>query len=955
MRAALAEHNRTVRRQLEAEGGYEVKTEGDAFMVAFGEPAAALRFCLGVQERLLSAAWPSELETSPDACTVSGPGGERLFHGLRVRMGIHRGGPDCVPDPTTGRMDYLGQVVNRAARVAGAAHGGQILVSGAVWQEVSRNLAGLGSPAFIDLGEHRLKGLEGTERLLQVLPRGLEGRQFPAPRTLDLLRTNLPAHPASFVGRERELDLLEEASRSRARLVTLLGPGGMGKTRLALRFAGLHLETFCEPDGGGAWFCDLSEAADLDGLVAAVSHALQLPVDSKASSSAAIDQLGRALAERGKLLLVLDNFEQVAAHAGTTVGRWLEVAPLATFLVTSRERLRLQGETAIELAPLGLEPGTVSGKDDAVRLFLERARAVRPEYATSEPDLAVVASIVRALDGIPLAIELAASRSAVLAPGEILERLARRFELLAAGRRDAPARQGALWATIDWSWQLLEPWEREALAQCAIFRGGWDLDAAEAVLELSKADGAPPVLDVMQALRDKSLVRLAGEQTCRKVRLDLYLSIRDYALERLLETGGWRSAQSRHASFYLSQAARLTPWFGDGVERLLSALSPDAENFRVVFERAFEARHPDAIPAALAVDRLLARRGPVAKRLEVLVRTLACAGSSGWTGPLVGWLHEAHARALLTCGRAAQARAAFERACVLARSSSDRLLEASCLRGLALVARVEHRMDEAPSLCEQALVLMRQVGSLAGQTLVLSPLAAHWQNLRRYDLAGPLLDEALALHARIDSPRLASECLLNKGLVLQELGDLDAAERLMKRGAEVLHTTRDTMSEAYVLGFQAGLEFERKRLVEARGLYLRAVGLLRAAGEHELQVFFLAGLGACLSQEGRLAEGDRALTTAERLAGAAGPIMAVTLSLWRGIHEVARARTLAAAGEATEAESCLTSARARLRAASVSSGAEAPEETPADRSDFVRLAARLLERVLPTPGARVTT
>ncbi|HEY9854947.1 MAG TPA: adenylate/guanylate cyclase domain-containing protein, partial [Stenomitos sp.] len=441
MRAALLQHNAELRQLLAETGGYEVKTEGDAFMLAFGDPVAAVRWCLAAQETLLGIDWPHALLSHPDASEAQREDGSLLFRGLRVRMGVHTGHPECRQDPVTGRMDYFGPMVNRAARISGAAHGGQIVLGAEAWKAVQPHLAALGAPQAVELGRFHFKGLVEPEALVQLLPTSLGDRSFPPPKAQDVKKTNLVPSPSRFIGRERDLRRVHELFTQGSRLITLLGPGGTGKTRLSQQFGLEGLEDY----PGGAWFCDLTQASTLDGIGEAVAAALGVPLTTVTCDDDLVRVLGNALAARGRTLVILDNFEQLVDHAAATLGRWLTAAPESHFLVSSRELLRLPGETAYELSPLGLpsDPSDIAGSE-AVQFFVDRVRAVRSDYDLTEADAPTVAEIVRQLDGIPLAIELAAARMSVLTAAKLLERLPRRFDLLSTGRRDASERQATL-------------------------------------------------------------------------------------------------------------------------------------------------------------------------------------------------------------------------------------------------------------------------------------------------------------------------------------------------------------------------------------------------------------------------------------------------------------------------------------------------------------------------------
>ena len=351
------------------------------------------------------------------------------------------------------------------------------------------------------------------------------------------MRNNLPAERDAFVGREEALLELARRFDGGARLVSVLGIGGTGKTRLALRFARTWLGDY----PGGVWFCDLSPARDVDDLLHAVAKALDVPL----GSDDPVVQLGHAMAGRGRCLVILDNFEQIARHAEATLGRWLDRAVEARFLVTTREVLGLPGEEALALAPLAA--------DDAVALFMRRAASARHDFRADDDEQAAVAKLVRLLDRLPLAIELAAARVRVMPPSAMLARMGQRFKLMASlgGRQD---RQSTLRATFDWSWDLLSDAEKSALAQLSVFEGGFTLESAEDVLDLSLIEAAPWAVDLVQSLVDKSLVR-----PLRDARFDLLTSVQEYAAEQLRGRGAFPAAAPERASGPSARTAPTSP------------------------------------------------------------------------------------------------------------------------------------------------------------------------------------------------------------------------------------------------------------------------------------------------------------------------------------------------------------------------------------------------------------
>ncbi len=464
---ALAKHRRLLRQALGEFDGVEIDAQGDAFFYAFGSAHAAVNAALRAQLAL-----------------AGGP--------FRVRIGIHTG------EPTLGHEGYVGIDVHRAARIMAAGHGGQVLVSPSTRAMLGADVA------MHDLGEHRLKDLSAPIRLFQLG----EGR-FPPLRTLH--RTNLPIQATALIGRERELSELADHLRH-SRLVTLVGPGGTGKTRLALQVAAEAVDDF--PDG--AWLVPLAPVTDPERVEGAIAAAV-----------GADGPLTDYLRQRHALLLV-DNFEQVLDGAGQ-IAELLAAAPLVRILVTSREPLRIHAERRYPVDPL-LE-------DDAVALFVERAQRVDPEFTSSD----LVAKICHRLDRLPLAIELAAARVGVLTPAELLERLDRALPLLIGGARDAPERQRTLRGTIAWSHGLCFADEQALFAHLAVFAGGWTLAAAEVVCAAE--------LDVLQRLVDRSLVRRWATG-----RFGMLVTIREFALERLEDSPEVEDIRSRHARFYRAVA-----------------------------------------------------------------------------------------------------------------------------------------------------------------------------------------------------------------------------------------------------------------------------------------------------------------------------------------------------------------------------------------------------------------
>ena len=521
MAEASARYDRIVREQIEGAGGQVFKTVGEAFRAVFADPAVALMAAVAAQRAVGTEPWP--------------PGSP-----VRVRVALHSG--TCVERDG----DYLGPVVNRAARLLAAGHGGQILVSEAAHGLLAGRLPG--GIGLRDLGEHRLKDLGLAERVFQVTGPGLAAGFGPL-RSLDdpALRHNLPSQAASFVGRAAELAELRSLVAGGSRLVTITGPGGIGKSRLALQVAADALDGA----GDGVWLVELAPVADPELVARTVAAVLGVREEP---GQPMLDTLAEAIGDR-YLLVVLDNAEHVLGAAAKLADTLLRCCPRASLLVTSREPLGISGEHVFRVPPLPVPPADLAAPGrlaafESVQLFTERALLHRQGFAVDDANAAAVAAVCARLDGIPLALELAAARLGSLSVPEISSRLDQRFRLLTGGSRTALPRHQTLRALIDWSYDLLNPEEQAVLDRLSVFMGGWTLEAAEAVTSAGDT-GEWQVLDRLAALVDKSLVQ--AEESNGSTRYRLLETVRQYAAERLALPPGSELNQARaaHRDHYL--------------------------------------------------------------------------------------------------------------------------------------------------------------------------------------------------------------------------------------------------------------------------------------------------------------------------------------------------------------------------------------------------------------------
>ncbi len=554
MQASVAQHHALLRRAIEANDGNVFQIIGDAFQASFRLAQRALRAALDAQRALQSSRW--------------GKTGT-----LKVRMGLHTGPVEL--DPSGNAPYAVGHTLNRVARVMSAGFGGQILLSQETKDLVERELPE--GVILRDMGEHYLKGLRWPEHLYQVCAPGLPV-DFPALPTAIVHPNNLPPDLTSFIGREDEIELLQKQFRDGThRLITLTGAGGTGKTRLALQVCALVLDTF--PDG--IWLVELAPLSDPNLVMKTVAQVLGL---QESPGVTTLDILSAYLKNR-RLLLMLDNCEHVLDACGRLANHLLHACPHLTLFATSREALNIAGETSYRVPSLDApDPDSISSMEElaqieSVRLFAERATAVLPGFRLSDETLPAVARLCHRLDGIPLAIELAAARVPVLSVEQIAARLDDRFRLLTGGSRTALPRQRTLRASIDWSYHLLAEPERLLMQRLSVFSGGWTLPAAESVCA-GEGIKEEEVLDALAGLVAKSLV-VADPQSVAETRYHMLETIRQYAQERLEDAGQGASIRDRHLAYSLALAEEYGPLLHTPrIYELLEQLDLELDNLR---------------------------------------------------------------------------------------------------------------------------------------------------------------------------------------------------------------------------------------------------------------------------------------------------------------------------------------------------------------------------------------
>jgi predicted ATPase len=702
--------------------------------------------------------------------------------------------------------------------------GGHTQLTGA-----AREALGATALRVLPHGHWRLKGVTEPIELFEIgeadapfTPPPDDEKAWRVVRQRDLwlpvreVRHSLPAERDGFVGRHEPLQALARKFEEGARLVSVLGIGGTGKTRFVTRFAWTWLGDY----PGGVWFCDLSQARTVDGIHFAVAQGLDLQLGK---TDPAV-QLGRAIAGRGRCLVVLDNFELVARHAEATLGRWLERAPLAQFIVTTREVLGIVGEETMALNPL---PG-----DDAQALFVRRAKAARSDFEPGAADRAAIAQLVKVLDGLPLAIELAAARVRVMSPTALVGRMGERFEVLLskAGRND---RQATLRAAFDWSWELLSEPEKAALAQLAVFESGFTLESAQAVL--AQANGQPAsAVDLVQWLVEKSFVRqLAGG------RFDLLESVRDYADEHLRTAGRF---------------------IGSGPSAALAAQRRHWQHFAAIDERAATADRCIDLGNLVTATRRAADAGDAPCAVATLVRAWAAFKLTGPFSTAAGladhvagqlaldtgqaaWVAWIAGCALELSGDIAAARAHLERGLALARAAGDRTCEVRLLVALASRRSDEGLHDEARAMLVTARTLAIESRRPLLECLVMNGLGRLAEHQGRPDIARGHLEAALALARQMGDLRLEGGLLGNLGGVHQDQGRLDLACRHYEQALALATQVGDRPWEGNARCNLGLTLHELGRHVPAAQRLHEALSIAREIGHLRLECTVLCNLG----------------------------------------------------------------------------------------------------------------
>ena len=826
MRMALARHDEIVRRAIESNGGAVFKTIGDAFCATFASAVDGLKATEAAQKALRTEVWPEPLT-------------------IKVRMALHSGIVEARDN------DFFGQTVNRVARLLSVAHGGQTIISESTHSLVADNVPG--DIGLRDLGEHRLKDLSRPERVFQVESPGFSS-DFPPLRSLDSAFTpnNLPAQVTTFVGRQNEITRVSNLLET-SRIVTLTGSGGCGKTRLALQVAAEASGTF----PGGVWFVELASLTDPNLVLQSLASILGV----REEPGMTISQSLVATLRKKKALILLDNCEHVLLPSAQLAESILRACPEVKIMVTSREAMNIPGEATFRVPSLTLPdpkrdttPADVE-QYDSVRLFSDRAKAVSANFEVTRSNCSSLAQLCHQLDGIPLAIELAAARVRSLSVEQIADRLDDRFKLLTGGSRTALPRQQTLRALVDWSYDLLLESERAVLRRLSVFSGGWSLNAAENVVAGDPVEDWE-VLDVMTSLVDKSLVMF--DPTKADGRYRLLETVKRYGREKLAECNEEDASRKRHLAWYARLVDEAGYWSrGPNQLEWLSRLDVEHDNLWSALETSLE--EGDATTSgrlAWTIGAMLLYRGFLNESVRAIETGMkGFHEESGRDSSTLAWLEYERAGLHYDFGEADEARTMAQSALSRFQSQNDKVGEARAENLLGQIAMGEREFDEAAELFERSLAIFQESEDRLGESIVLnnkgvlarrSETSSDSDRVRRLAQAREFLNEALEIRRKYQDLLGEAETLNNLGVISFESHDFDAAWDNYLRALEIerqLKRTPGIGTALANLGEVAGIRGERERAMRLMAVSERILEDIKSplAGAVHSMLLDLAG------------------------------------------------------------------------------------------------------------------
>ncbi|HAY33228.1 MAG TPA: tetratricopeptide repeat protein [Ignavibacteria bacterium] len=820
IQSLLEKHNNILNSAVESNNGFVFKIIGDAFCCAFDKAEDAVKAAVEAQTALGSINWEGA--------------------DIKVRMGIHSGAAEWTDN------NYSGYVtLARSQRVMSTAYGGQIIASNNTFKLISEKTE---DPAydfsFRDLGERRLKDLIQPIRLFQIINDGLR-KEFPPVKTIDARPNNIPVQLTSFIGREKEMKEIKDLLAG-TRLLTLVGPGGTGKTRLSLQTGADLIDNF----ENGVWFVEIASLQDPQLLPQTIAQTLGLKEQSGKKTE---DAIADFLKDK-KILIIIDNCEHLIDASANIALMMLRKSPGLKIIATSREALHCEGEQTYKVQSLSHhKPGgsitpEILSQYEAVRLFIERATAVNPSFRVNNENAPALAQICFQLDGIPLAIELAAVRIKVLSLNSICERLDDRFKLLTGGNRTSLPRQQTLKALIDWSYDLLSEKEKLLLQRLSVFNGGWTMDASEKICSDEIIDEYE-ILDLLSNLADKSLIKIIESEN--NIRYTMLETIKKYSIDKLSESDSINEIHKKYFDYFCGIAEESeTKLTGAAQREWISLMADDIENFRACLRWSFENYPVGSLKLTVHLGKFWELRSHFTEALEFLRKSLEHSGSADvlWKAKAVYWT----GFFLIHQGKYEESKKNLNRSLEMFREINYKDGEAVSLISLGTIGVFQGDYENLFTFSGESLSISREINNRSYIARNLQNIGLGLMQQGDHDAARKKLEEGIKLYRELGDPIQLAKIIGNIGALEYLQTNYDKAREALNESLQLRYELGDRQGISIALNNLGSIAYMLKEFDEAERLLEESLVIIRDLGDKRVYVTAVSTLGSIANDKGDL-------------------------------------------------------------------------------------------------------